>query len=133
MAGSSSSSMPSHGWLVGGQDASVLSSSDGGIHWHRMAKLRPADGTHLELGDIYFADRLRGWVIGSYKRGSQNWGYFAETSDGGSHWRPVTLPASLRGTGVQIGSVTSLGPNHVWAVTEDGLILSSQRSVQESP
>jgi photosystem II stability/assembly factor-like uncharacterized protein len=80
-----------HGWLVGGQDASILVTTDGGLHWDRQ-KLPPmTDMRYLVLGSIHFTDlrhgRVGGEVITWPKK--QNTDYYAVTSDGGLHWRRV--------------------------------------------
>jgi photosystem II stability/assembly factor-like uncharacterized protein len=83
-----------HGWLVGGQDPSILRTTDGGISWRRERLPPLLDMRYLMLGGIHFSDSKDGWVTGEIITWpkKQNTYYYAETSDGGIHWRRVPPP-----------------------------------------
>ncbi len=105
-----------HGWLVGGQNGAILVTTDGGASWQRQ-KLPPRPSmAGLQLATIHFADLQYGWVSGQI--GDR--GCFAQTTDGGRHWRWVHRLGS-------VATMVSIGPDHLWALTEGGRVLSEQR------
>ena len=64
-----------HGWAVG-HDATILSSSDGGVSWQIQQHLPEMEKPLL---DVLFFDKNTGVAVGAY-------GLFYRTNDGGKHW-----------------------------------------------
>ncbi|WP_077286031.1 WD40/YVTN/BNR-like repeat-containing protein [Cognaticolwellia aestuarii] len=64
-----------HGWAVG-HDATILSSSDGGVSWQIQQHLPEMEKPLL---DVLFFDKNTGVAVGAY-------GLFYRTNDGGQHW-----------------------------------------------
>jgi photosystem II stability/assembly factor-like uncharacterized protein len=63
------------GWAVG-HDATILSSSDGGVSWQIQQHLPEMEKPLL---DVLFFDKNTGVAVGAY-------GLFYRTNDGGKHW-----------------------------------------------
>jgi len=119
----------------------------GGLEWHAQGS-----GTALDLTDLDFVDRSRGWVVG-------DGGTILHTEDGGATWTPQAsgttaglgavdfvdaqngwavgsaalrttdggatwLPLGL-GTGTLLTDVRFVSPDRGWIVGDDGLILAT--------
>ena len=118
-----------HGWMTGGQDGSILSTQDGGLHWRLglSARLTAPNGSHkLMLRAIHFADSRHGWVLGQSQTKADSVGLFAQTSDGGRSWEPVDLPSAAADEAWSLLALESVSPNRAWAVGV-GLILPPGR------
>jgi len=73
---------PVHGWI--GAKGAMYETEDGGKNWHK-ATLAIAES--VRVWDIFFADRLLGWVVLQSDRGfgpSSSW--LMHTKDGGLTW-----------------------------------------------
>jgi photosystem II stability/assembly factor-like uncharacterized protein len=68
------------GWIVG-HDAVILSTTDGGISWHKQYE---APDLEQPLFDVAFDSESHGLAVGAY-------GLMLETMDGGAHWHEVDL------------------------------------------
>jgi photosystem II stability/assembly factor-like uncharacterized protein len=90
----------------GAPEGLILWSTDAGKRGHR-AGFEIHDLSNVTFTDIYFTDRMRGWVAGrrvtaeGVHRAIVFW-----TLDGGNHWFEVTLPAADQ---VAIEDVHSVG------------------------
>jgi photosystem II stability/assembly factor-like uncharacterized protein len=100
----------------------LLRSADGGNAWAQLAAL-----PDVQLYDVCFADRLRGWAVGTrttVAAGRQH----AEallvmrTDDGGISWSEVAIVAAglAPGTTTALHAVTAVGADEVWAAGRSG-------------
>ena len=62
-------------------EGKVLKSTDGGANWSEIF-----DNKGQEMGTLYFADELEGWIVGY--RSDTLW----HTEDGGTNWSPAKMP-----------------------------------------
>ena len=134
-----------HGWAVGHLGV-VLHSEDGGETWHKQldgegaAKLaleaaqrnidQPggsagnleqarhllSDGPDKPFLDLYFSDRLHGYVVGAYNQ-------IYLTDDGGQNWQPWMQHVD-NPLGLNLYGIRALG-NDLLLVGERGLLLRS--------
>jgi len=106
-----------HGWIVGGAEqiapGTILATSDGGRTW------RTQRSKGNVLFDVAFADKRRGWVVGTN-------GLILATEDGGRHWRTQRPGAEEN---LWLSDVVCIDTEHIWAVGSDaelrGVIVSS--------
>lgn len=62
-------------WIAGSPGSKILTSDDGGKHWHAFAT-----DQNLPLYSLSFADNLHGWAVGAL-------GTILATADGGRTWQ----------------------------------------------
>ncbi|WP_248796404.1 WD40/YVTN/BNR-like repeat-containing protein [Pseudomonas sp. MWU13-2105] len=132
------------GWAVGHLGV-VLHSADGGETWHKQldgeaaaalavqaaqrdseqpdgagnleqARHLLADGPDKPFLDLYFRDRLHGYVVGAYNQ-------IYRTDDGGQNWRPWMRHVD-NPQGLNLYGIRGLG-NDLLLVGERGLLLRS--------
>lgn len=115
---------PKTGWIIIASyderelpsDMGVARTKDGGCSWE--VSWRDRDRI-ADLAAIQFVDRSFGWLLESRGR-------LLETTDGGLHWRAVTVPATLFLEGAYLVSRTrgwivgSPDPNSGLYYTDDG-------------
>ncbi len=81
-----------YGW-AGGGNGTLLSTSDGGVTWRKEA-FPAADS----IRDIFFLDRLNGWILCGRDRlrpdKGSNRSYLMRTANGGDSWTPVEFALS---------------------------------------
>ncbi|HQE92267.1 MAG TPA: YCF48-related protein [Anaerolineae bacterium] len=103
------------GWAVGAA-GTVLSTTDGGVTWHRRS-----GSTTGAVNALYFIDENHGWAAVGWSRSGFP-GELLYTSDGGATW-------SVQKSGVPyLNDVQFVTPYHGWAVGGlygDGTILST--------
>lgn len=95
-----------HGWIAGG--VSVMRTVDGGASFAR-SEIDPALGG---VGDVGFADSMRGVAVGSTPVQIPFFTGFPlvlRSSDGGATWSEVALPGDLRRAGLRAVCLTSDG------------------------
>jgi photosystem II stability/assembly factor-like uncharacterized protein len=98
-----------HCWVVGSSPhldsrreyaaATIVVTSDGGVHWRTQL-----DGRYERLLCVTFADRLHGWA-GGYR------GTILATTDGGLDWAQTHV-----GPNVLVTAVACSGADRAWAV-----------------
>ncbi|BBP59596.1 YCF48-related protein [Pseudomonas sp. St316] len=132
------------GWVVGHLGV-VLHTEDGGETWHKQldgeraaalavqsaqlnadqpggasnlahARQMLDDGPDKPFLDLYFSDRLHGYVVGAYNQ-------IFRTDDGGRSWQPWMRHVD-NPQGLNLYGVRALG-NDLWLVGERGLLLRS--------
>jgi hypothetical protein len=111
-----------HGWAVG--TASLLVTTDGGARWTALPEPCPP------IRSVHFIDAQSGWAVagGSDLRidgglpAPVSGGELLATSDGGTHWRPVTAaPAHAQTACFTNGTDGWLGtPGRLWRSTDGG-------------
>ena len=105
------------GWLMD-SSGSLWRTSDGGRTWQNLGK--PERAAVIRFGFVSHSD---GWL--------QSHSHVLWTSDGGEHWRPLSLPRELLDG--SIGDVCVQDKEHVWIVASTRAISPPQRSRSESP
>lgn len=99
-----------HGW-VGGHDATILRTADGGETW-QLQNFQPELSKPV-LG-LYAADAQRAYAVGAY-------GLFLATNDGGATWTPLDAPPILE-DGLHLNSLIRLNNGELFVVGEIGLL-----------
>ena len=99
----------SSGW-VGGHDAVLLHTVDGGRSW-KLQHFAPA--LNKPVLSILALDAQRAYAVGAY-------GLFLATSDAGATWTPVDAPEILE-DGLHLNSLIRLGNGALFVAGETGL------------
>ncbi len=77
-----------------------------------------------ELGDLFFLDWNRGWVVGSERKSPNNL-FVAATEDGGLTWKTTRIENKLRGFPTLTGIVFR-DPSRGWAFGSHAMALSTR-------
>lgn len=97
-------------WATG-HDATILKSSDGGLHWRRVHFAPEAQSPLL---DIAFVDDKHGFAVGAY-------GSLLETYDAGEHWQP----RKISDRDLHYNAIAVLNPQTLLIAGEAGTLLRS--------
>lgn len=114
-----------HGWAVGDRGV-VLSTDDGGAHWHPQRS-----GVDCPLLSVSFVDPQRGWIVGGRATplAHRTEGVVLRTIDGGITWQPVdatTLPRLTKveffdaAHGVAAGYGSNFYPSGLFSTADGG-------------
>ncbi len=113
-----------YGWLVAGHWPSgdtflggqgiIARTRDGGIaeNWEVVRR-----DNNYDFYDVYFADSLRGWVVGGDDRNFR--AVVLHTTDGGNTWVEQTVPAEAR----FLRALKFVSPTKGWACGRNGTII----------
>jgi photosystem II stability/assembly factor-like uncharacterized protein len=104
------------GWTAG-QDMTILGTVDGGVAWARQG----GTGT-TDLQDIFFPDRINGWVVGGTSLQS---GLVQKTANGGANWQTVSVPSTAALYGIYF-----LDADTGWLVGARGTVLRTVNAGQ---
>ena len=88
---------------------------DGGVTWRITS---PISGDKMDFNDVWFVDRMHGWLAGSQVivSGESSRPRLFETTDGGDSWREVSVNADMH-------------PSSVCFVGDDGWLAGARRIV----
>lgn len=86
------------GWVVGNHFDVIMHTDDGGSSWE-VQRYDVANGAYL--GAVHFFDDATGVAVGG-----RNEGAAFRTTDGGSSWRKVSIPADFPLTGISFASAS---------------------------
>ena len=110
------------GWVVGSR-GTLLTTTDGGIHWRSLA--RPTEDV---IRDVYFSDELNGVIvcernIYDLQSNDEARAYLMKTADGGEHWKRIIM----RGTDAEARIVRAIftGAGRGWAFGEAGAVFTT--------
>lgn len=101
--------------VASGSGGQVYSTSDGGGTWKIHS---PLGGDNIDLNDIWFVDRMHGWVTGYQVlvAGESLRPLLFETTDGGDSWKQVSVDADIL-------------PSSVCFIGDQGWLAGSRRVV----
>jgi photosystem II stability/assembly factor-like uncharacterized protein len=123
-----------HGWAVG-HDGVVLATEDGGAHWRKQLDGKQAgqlmveaadnnetrgyeaDGADKPFLDVWFADRLNGYVVGAFN-------LIFKTQDGGRSWQPL-FGRTANPQRLHLYAIQPVG-DQLFIAGEGGLLLKSK-------
>jgi photosystem II stability/assembly factor-like uncharacterized protein len=91
----------------------VMRTEDGGCHWRGEWNV---EKRMMLGGDLYFLDEKDGWMVGGYQGGLYH------TSDGGTSWHSLPLPARQ----TEAKGVFFRDADHGWLITEKEELLETR-------
>lgn len=101
--------------IASGSGGQFYLTEDGGVTWKINS---PVAGDHIDYSDVWFVDRLHGWLVGTQivVAGESSRPVVLQTSDGGESWKEVSVNADIK-------------PSSVCFVGDDGWLAGARRIV----
>jgi len=109
------------GFVLAGN--AVFSTRDDGVHWTEVRRFTPRefDGADVELYSVRFANKKKGWVVGSVSKSDVVFdSILLYTEDGGETWRRQRAPSRL-----ELIHIEFTNEKRGWIVGTGGTILAT--------
>jgi photosystem II stability/assembly factor-like uncharacterized protein len=113
---------PDIGYVLAG--SKIFITNDGGVSWREVKAFAPSEflGSVPEFYSIRFADKKKGWIVGSVSRGDEIVDSLVlRTEDGGSSWKRVRVP-----TTEELFHLDFANESRGWIVGSSGVILATE-------
>ncbi|HKP45263.1 MAG TPA: YCF48-related protein [Pyrinomonadaceae bacterium] len=109
------------GFVLAGN--AVFSTHDNGVRWTEVRRFTPREfeGADVELYSVRFANKKKGWVVGSVSKNDRvTDSILLYTEDGGETWRRQRAPSRL-----ELIHIEFTNENRGWIVGTGGTILAT--------